>query len=622
MSHITPAIIDDVTLQALKPPRHLYYLVLLFLSGGIATFFAVWIYQTRMGMGVAGITHPVAWATYIGNFVFWIGIAHSGTLISAILHLLRARWRAAISRSAEAMTIFAVAVAGLFPMVHLGRVWIFYYILPYPSQRDIWPNFISPLVWDVCAVFTYFTVSTVFFYVGLIPDLAAARDRLAVKERSWRFYLYRALALGWIGSGNQWRTRGRAFLFFAALATPLVVSVHSIVSWDFAMSLLPGWHTTIYAPYFVAGAIHSGLAMVLTLLIPMRRLLKMERLITPHHFQMIALTMLVTASIIGYTYVVEPFTAWYSGAVFDRQFIEWRAVGWFAWAYWLLPVLNVLVPATFAFRRVRERVGLLFIGSLLVNCGMWLERLHIVAAATAFGYMPHAWGQYAPTWVEILITAGSFALFFFLFIAFTRLLPPVSLNAMKEDLIRDDEFPPKRKFTRRPCKARGYPHGAAFVFEKPEGLVTAVNNLNQTQFDRFEYFSPTRIPELERMTRRESSPVRWWTLIGAIAGLIGGFWLAIGTAQVNELIVGGKTPVSLVPYCIVGFEGLILIGSLANLAGMLFHAKLYPQNPPGWYNRRFSQDRYGLFVVVPYHCFEELRIRIAPASPTDARYVA
>src|SRR4030042_1199845 len=271
-------------------------------------------------MGVAGISHPVGWGLYIGSFVFWIGIAHSGTLISAILYLVRSRWRTAFSRSAEAMTIIAIMTAGVFPLIHLGRFWVLYYIIPYPSQRQIWPNFQSPLVFDVAAISTYFTVSVIFFYMGLVPDIAAARDHLQhAGTPGFRAKLYRALALGWHGGSEQWRHHGRAYLFFAALATPLVVSVHSVVSWDFAAGILPGWHSAVFPPYFVAGAIHSGLAMVLTLLIPLRKLLHLEDLIQPKHFQDVALLMIVTILIIGDSYAIELFMAWYSGNLFEEQ---------------------------------------------------------------------------------------------------------------------------------------------------------------------------------------------------------------------------------------------------------------------------------------------------------------
>ena len=390
--------INDDVLGAMGRPRAPYFVALAFLAALTGWAALCWVYQIQLGMGVSGLNRPVGWATYITNFVFWVGIAHSGTLISAILYLLRAGWRDAVSRSAEAMTIFAIMTASLFPLVHLGRVWVVYYILPYPSQRGIWPNFLSPLVWDVCAVSTYFTVSLIFWLVGLIPDLAAARDRYegTLGPDNLRTRVFRMLALGWSGTGSQWRHYGRSYLYFAALATPLVISVHSVVSWDFAMSLLPGWHSAIFPPYFVAGAIHSGLAMVLTLLIPMRKLLHLERLIEPRHFQMLAKTIVLTATIVGYAYAVEAFIAWYSGDIFEWQSFRWRVAGPAAWMYWLCVVCNVLIPWLFVFREVRGNVVLLFAISLLINLGMWFERLMILFTSQAHDFLPHNWGGVFP----------------------------------------------------------------------------------------------------------------------------------------------------------------------------------------------------------------------------------
>ena len=330
MTDLTYQQITDDVLAPLAPPRRRIYFVgmaILVLFVMFAMF--CWLYQVKTGMGVTGLSIPVGWATYITNFVFWIGIGHAGTLISAILFLVRSRWRTAVSRSAEAMTVFAVITAGLFPLIHLGRLWLFYFVVPYPSQRQIWPDFLSPLVWDVCAVTTYLTVSSIFWYVGLWPDLAAARDRTRDQrgEHTERSRLYAKLSLGWSGSGRQWWHYGRGYLFFAALATPLVISVHSVVSWDFAMSMLPGWHTTIFAPYFVAGAIHSGLAMVLILMIPMRHFLKLHRVIEIKHFEAAAKMMIVTTAVVGYTYLIEPLMAWYSTDKFEGQFAIIRARG-------------------------------------------------------------------------------------------------------------------------------------------------------------------------------------------------------------------------------------------------------------------------------------------------------
>ena len=387
-----PKLQEDV-LRATRPPMKIYYLVLLFLACGIAAAFTAWLIQIKTGMGVAGITHPIGWALYITNFVFWVGIAHSGTLISAILFLVRAKFRDAISRSSEAMTVFAVMTAGLFPLIHLGRFWVFYFILPYPNQRQVWPNFQSPLVWDLVAVITYLTVSVIFFYVGLIPDLASARDRneIVYGKDHWRYKLHKIISLGWRGSLTEWRHYGRSYLFFAALATPLVISVHSIVSWDFAVGILPGWHTTIFAPYFVAGAIHSGLAMVLTLMIPMRKILQLEDVIKPKHMDMVARVMIVTTLIIGYSYVIEPLFELYDAGTFEVQFTQWRMTGWIAWIYYVILPLNFLVPLTFVFKKVRKNLKWLFIVSILVNIGMWLERFFIVVGSTAHDFLPHNW---------------------------------------------------------------------------------------------------------------------------------------------------------------------------------------------------------------------------------------
>jgi molybdopterin-containing oxidoreductase family membrane subunit len=389
-------------------------------------------------MGVTGLSVPVGWGTYITNFVFWIGIAHAGTLISAILYLFRTKWRNRINRAAEAMTIFAIMTAGLFPLIHLGRVWVFYWILPYPNWRNLWPNFKSPLVWDVIAVSTYFTVSTLFFYLGLIPDIASARDRAT---EPWRKRLYTILALGWTGRYEQWRHYARCYLALAALVTPLVISVHSVVSWDFAMSVVRGWHTTIFAPYFVAGAIHSGLAMVIILMVPLRKSLRIERLITGYHFEQMALLMIFTGAIIGYAYVVEAFVGWYSADLFEKQFDAFRA--WGSWAYsplfWLMILCNVGVPMTFFFKKLRTNLTYLMVGAILVNVGMWLERFVIIVVSLSHDYLPSSWGAYAPRPVEILVTGFSFGFFFALFLTFVRLLPAVPASEVKEDLLLAEE---------------------------------------------------------------------------------------------------------------------------------------------------------------------------------------
>jgi Ni/Fe-hydrogenase subunit HybB-like protein len=625
VSKLTYGDVNDDVLAPLAPPRFPYWVVLSVLATGVLLALAVWLYQTEVGLGITGLNHPVGWAPYITNFVFWVGIAHSGTLISAILHLVRSRWRTAVSRSAEAMTVFAVMTAGLFPMIHLGRIWVFYYLIPYPSERQLWPDFLSPLIWDVCAVSTYFTVSSIFWYVGLIPDLAAARDRCerTLGRMHLRTRIYRALALGWSGAGSQWRHYGRGYLFFAALATPLVVSVHSVVSWDFAMSLLPGWHSTIFAPYFVAGAIHSGLAMVLTLIIPMRRWLKLDRVITVDHFEAVALTMLVTTTIVAYAYVVEPFISWYSGDMYERQFAWWRATGSQAPLFWALPLLNVLVPLTLVFRKVRRNLKALFVISILVNIGMWLERLVILAPSLAHDFLPHNWLPYVPHWPEMIITAGGFTWFLFWFFSFTRTVPTVAMSDVKADLSRDAEkhVEVPRGVHPAPGVART-DGGVLAVFDRREPMLEALRKVRASPFQSVETHAPVRLHEVEEILGHGRSPVRFWTLTGALLGCAGGFALAIGSALVNSLMAGGKHPVSIVPYCIVGFEGTILIGTLANLAGVLYHARLGRPRLPAWYDERFTRDRYGIFVACPSNETESVRAMLATCSPESLRIVA
>lgn len=423
---------DREILAAMGKPGRLYLLGLAFTVTLVASGFLCWTQQFRVGLGVAGYTHPVNWAVYITNFVFWVGIAHSGTLISAVLYLFRARFRTSFNRPAEAMTVFALMVAGLFPLIHLGRPWVFYYLFPYPNQRQLWVNFRSPLIWDVFAVGTYFTVSVVFFYVGLIPDLAIVRR---CKE-GIRKTIYSVLSLGWEGTRRQWRHYNMLYLFLAAFATPLVASVHSVVSWDFAMSILPGWHTTIFAPYFVAGAIFSGTAMVITLVVPMRKILVLDRYITDDHFESIAKILLFTSLIVSYAYVVEFGLAWYGGNVFETELFRYRAWGHYKALFWTMITCNSLVPLTLFARRLRRNIPYLLIVSLLVNVGMWVERFVIIVSSLARDFDPYVWDtqMYRPTYVEVGITLGSFGLFFTLYLIFLKTLPVLSITEIKEHL--------------------------------------------------------------------------------------------------------------------------------------------------------------------------------------------
>jgi molybdopterin-containing oxidoreductase family membrane subunit len=420
--------VEQDVLAAMRRPGF-PFLAALGLCGSLVVLAgALWAYQLKTGMGVAGITHPVAWGVYITNFVFWVGIAHSGTLISAVLYLLRARFRTSINRAAEAMTVFALMVAGLFPLIHLGRTWVFYFLIPYPNQRQLWVNFRSPLIWDVFAISTYFTVSLVFFYVGMIPDLAIVRRHAT----GFRKKIYQALSLGWQGLLSEWRNYTKLYLFLAAFATPLVASVHSIVSWDFAMSILPGWHTTIFAPYFVAGAIFSGSAMVITLVVPMRRILKLHAYITDDHFEAIAKILLFTSLIVSYSYIVEFGLAYYSGNRFEIAQFTYRAFGDYTVLFWIMILCNSVLPLPLFIKKLRRNIPFLFVASLFVNVGMWLERFVIIVTTLARDYNPYAWGTYSPTFVEIGITLGGFGFFFSAYLIFLKTLPVLSITELKE----------------------------------------------------------------------------------------------------------------------------------------------------------------------------------------------
>ena len=423
--------VDDQILGAMWAPGGFYWFCVAITGLGVLVGAFSWGYQIATGLGAANILHPAMWGTYLVNFVFWVGIAHSGTLISAILFLFRASWRTTISRSSEAMTIFAVMIAGLFPLIHLGRVWLVYWIIPYPNQRNLWPNFQSPLVFDVIAVSTYLTVSFLFWYTGLIPDLATIRDRATgFKSRIYGFF-----SLGWRGSSASWKHYGTAYLFFAALATPLVISVHSVVSWDFALGIVPGWHSTIFAPYFVAGAIHSGLAMVLVLLIPMRKIFRFENLITMEVLENIAKTIIFTGLIVGYSYIVEHFLAWYSGGKAEQDQFMWRMTGYYSGCFWLMIVCNAVVPIALFVKKVRTSIPALFSIGVLVLIGMWFERLVIIAGSEAHEYDPYSWGVYKyPSIVEWGILVGSFCLFFFLFLLFAKFLPTIAITEVKEKI--------------------------------------------------------------------------------------------------------------------------------------------------------------------------------------------
>jgi len=382
------------------------------------------------GMGMMGTNHPVGWGTDIITFVFWIGIGHAGTLISAILFLFRQKWRTSIARTAEAMTVFAVMTAGVFPILHTGRPWLGYWLLPYPNQRGpLWVNFRSPLVWDVFAVSTYATVSAVFWYIGMVPDLATIRDRA---QNKWRKRIYGMLSLGWRGTARSWNHYEMVYMLLAGLSTPLVLSVHSIVSFDFAVASLPGWHTTIFPPYFVAGAIFSGFAMVVTLMSIVRELVPVFKdYITLDHMEAMNKIIMATGLMVGYAYGSEFFIAWYSGVEYEQYVFMNRAFGPYGWSYWIMVTCNVIIPQFFWFKSVRRSIPKMFIISIFVNIGMWFERFVITVTSLHRDFLPSNWGMWIPTAYDFGALFGSFGLFFTLFLIYMRLLPAISIAEVK-----------------------------------------------------------------------------------------------------------------------------------------------------------------------------------------------
>ena len=428
-----PAVRDfrqvDDEISATLEPTAAWAAGVLFAMCLLALGICCWMYQTYAGLGVAGYTPPTMWAVYIVLFVFWVGIGHAGTLISAILYLFRAGFRTSIYRCAEAMTLFAVMTAGLFPILHLGRWWKAFWLIPYPNWRLIWPQFKSPLVWDLFAVSTYLTISATFLYVGMLPDIAILRDRT---PPSFRQRVYSAWSLGWQNRDNEWRHFARAYLFLAALATPLVLSVHSVVSFDFAMANTPGWHETIFAPYFVAGAIFSGMGMVWTIIIPIRRWFHLQHYVTINDLDASAKMCLAMSLVVGCAYLIEFFVGWIGGDTIEQEFWWNRTFGQWWWAEWLILICNCILPLSLFSQKLRRNTTWLFLLSLAINLGMWFERFVILVPSESHEFEPWQWNGYRPTWVDIGILIGSFGWFFMWFMLFLKQLPIVALAEVKE----------------------------------------------------------------------------------------------------------------------------------------------------------------------------------------------
>lgn len=421
--------VDDAINRPLEAfPTRRWWMAFGFTSSLAMVFVVTATITVLFGVGTWGVNNPVAWAFGIVNLVFWIGIGHAGTLISAILFLLRQDWRTAIARSAEAMTLFAVVCAGQFPVLHTGRPWAIYWNFPYPNHNSLWVNFRSPLHWDAWAISTYLMVSLIFWYVGLIPDLAVARDRA---RHPLRKLLYGLASLGWSGSQRAWNHYEKAYLLFAGLATPLVLSVHSVISFDFAVAIVPGWHSTIFPPFFVVGAIFGGFAMVLMIMGVMRRMFHLEHIITLRHIEAMNKILLATSLIMSFCYVIELFIAWYSGVLYERYVFMNRMLGPYAWTYWTMITFNVLVPQLLWFPRLRQSIWALYPIALAVTVGMWMERFVIIVTSLHRDYLPSSWGMYTPSWVELGLFFGSFGLFLSLFLLFVRFLPTVAVAELK-----------------------------------------------------------------------------------------------------------------------------------------------------------------------------------------------
>jgi len=418
--------VSDIVLERKTPKA--WYIAFAFTSGLTAILFAMIAYLFVTGVGVWGLNNPVSWGWAIVNFVFWVGIGHAGTLISAILFLLRQKWRTSINRFAEAMTIFAVICAGIFPGIHVGRVWLVWWLFPIPNYQAMWPNFRSPLLWDVFAVGTYATVSLLFWYTGMVPDFATLRDRAKSKIQQ---IAYGTLAIGWTGSHRHWHRYEKAYLLLAGLATPLVLSVHSVVSFDFATAQIPGWHTSIFPPYFVAGAVFSGFAMVGTCMIPARQWFGLKEFITLHHLDNMNKIILATGSIVGFAYATEFFIAWYGGNPNESFAFVNRAFGPYAWAYWIMVSCNVITPQLFWFKRIRTNVPVMFVMYIFVNIGMWFERFVITVTSLSRDFLPSSWDYFDPTLIDVLTFAGSFGLFFTLVLLFIRFGPILAMAEIK-----------------------------------------------------------------------------------------------------------------------------------------------------------------------------------------------
>lgn len=575
------------------------------LAIGLGT--VVWLIST--GVGIWGVSHPVMWGWDVVNFVWWIGIAHAGTLISAILFLLRQRWRTSINRAAEAMTLFAVCCAAIYPLIHVGRPWLSWWLLPIPNSNAVWPQFKSPLIWDVFAVLTYFVFSTLFFYLGLVPDFAVLRDRAKTRVRQ---IVYGFLALGWTGSIRQWRHYEKAYLILAGLGTALVISVHSIVSLDFSATQLPGWHSTIFPPYFVAGAIFSGMAMVLTLFIPLRRLLKIEEIVTPRHIDLMCKVTLAAGCIVAYAYAMEFFTAWNGSpeeraAFFNHRLADPFVIGpWLGiepaphWrACWTMLACNIGAAQLLWWRKIRSNLPAVFVIAILINIGMWFERFVIIVTSVEREFLPSNWGQYSPATADILVFLGSFGLFLTLFLLFIRYLPLVAMAEVKG--VVGLENPTGSQQTKTVLE--NAPANARFLvarFNIQSQFLRAATLLHEKGVASWDAHTPFPVHGLDRATSQCHSRVGWFAFSGGAVGFFGGMALIGWMNGVNyPILAGGKPAFSLWAAFPAAFETAILCASIAAFLGMLHLAGLPRWHHPLLKNKCLAPATHdGCIIVV------------------------
>jgi molybdopterin-containing oxidoreductase family membrane subunit len=582
-------------------------------------------YLISTGVGVWGENSTVGWAFDITNFVWWVGIGHAGTLISAILLLFRQRWRNSINRFAEAMTLFAVACAGIYPMIHIGRVWMAWYFFPLPYSFGVWPQAYSPLWWDFFAISTYAIVSLLFWYIGLLPDLASLRDRATTRTR---FLFYGVLSLGWRGSQRHWHHYETACLLLAGLATPLVVSVHTIVSFDFATSVIPGWHATFFPPYFVAGAIFSGFAMVLTLMIPIRRLFGLEDLITIKHLECMAKVVLTTGMIVGYAYTTEFFLAWYSGDEVERFVFTNRAFGPYAWAYWIMFSCNVLSPQILWFKAARTSPWVLFGVSIAVNIGMWFERFVIIVTSLHRDFLPSSWSYFIPTWVDVGQMLGHMGLFVTLLLLFVRYLPMINAAEVKRLLPEAPAGPsPNGEEQFVTPSSSGSPAAVLARFSGPAELLAAARQMRALGYQRLDAFGPLPVEGMREVLGSRRSPLPWFTLIGGITGLA----LAVaGLYYIHlidyPLIVGGKQPGSWQGFIPIMFEMTILLGAFGTVLGLLCLCRLPRFYHPLFRHPAFSKVSDDAFLLAveagdPLWSLEETPALLHRLGGTDVAFV-